>query len=95
MFDIDSNTVLVGSTDLRTRIPEISSSLKNKKIIIMKRNKPIAVIQDFEKFQEAQKKIEEMEDLILGYLAKNRKENSKKKDFLTFEKAAKELGIKV
>jgi len=94
MIQIDDNTILVGTTDLRTEMPKITKNIKIKKIILTKRGKPVAVIEDFEQYKEKEEFIDSFEDLVLGYLAKERDSKSKKSDYLSEEEVNKKLGIK-
>jgi molybdate-binding protein len=94
MFTIDENTGLIGTTDLRTKISEVED-MKYEKLIIMNREKPIAVVMTFKQYQKNWQKMEDLEDLVLGYIAKDRSEKSSSKDFISLEKAAKKLGINI
>lgn len=94
MLIIDDDTVLVGATELRGNMPEISKNIKTKKIIVLKRGEPFAVLTDFEQYKEKEEIIETFEDIVLGYLARERDQNSSAGDFLDSEIVAKKLGIK-
>ncbi|MBD3331112.1 hypothetical protein GF354_06355 [Candidatus Peregrinibacteria bacterium] len=93
MFNIDDDTVLVGATELRNNMPKISKDIKLKKIIVVKKGKPFAVLTDFDEFQEKEEIINTFEDLVLGHLAKERDEHSSDSDFIDSEKIEKKLGI--
>lgn len=81
--------------ELRKEAPEIAKDLKNKTVIVTKRGKPIAVLEDYQSYQEKEKLMEEFEDIILGHMAKERSKNSKPEDFIPIEVVAKKLGIKL
>ncbi|MFC1615903.1 hypothetical protein ACFL21_02075 [Patescibacteria group bacterium] len=91
MLNIDDDTVIVGATELRSNMPKISKDIKTKKIIVVKRGEPFAVLTDFEEYQEKEKVIDTFEDVVLGYLAKERDE--KNNDFISSEEVENELGI--
>jgi len=93
MLNLNDDTVLIGTTELRSKMPEISKNIKIKKIIVVKRGEPFAVLTDFEQYQEKEDMIDTFEDLVLGYLAKERDKKSSKKDFISSEDVEKKLGI--
>ena len=93
MLIIDDNTVLVGATELRSNMPKISKEIKTKKVIVVKRGEPFAVLTDFDEYQEKENILDTFEDIVLGYLAKERYEKSSDKDFVDAEDVEKELGI--
>ncbi|MFA6024657.1 MAG: hypothetical protein WC777_05690 [Candidatus Gracilibacteria bacterium] len=92
MFILDDKTALIGTTDLRSRMAEVED-MQYEKMVVMKREKPIAVIMTFDQYKKNRDRTEELEDLILGYMAKERDEKSTKKDYISLEEAAKKLGI--
>lgn len=92
MFILDDKTALIGTTDLRSRMAEVED-MKYEKMIVMKREKPIAVIMSFDQYKKNYDRTEELEDLVLGYMAKERDEKSTEKDYISLEEAAKKLGI--
>lgn len=93
MFHIKDQTTLVGATELRTALPGLSKNLKSQKIIIVKRGKPLAVLQDFEQYEEREKAFDLMEDLILSKLAETRYNQSGPADYLDEKTIAKKLRI--
>lgn len=94
MLNITEDIILVGATELRTEMPKLAKALKeDKRAIIMKRGKPMAVLQDFESYEKREKMIDELEDWIAGYIAKERFKNSKPEDYLSHEELCNELGL--
>lgn len=93
MININDDVAVMGASEMRNEIPNITKNLKSKKIIITKRGKPIAVLQEFQEYEEKEKLIDEFEDFILGKLAKERKESSKETDYISQEEMIKKLGI--
>lgn len=91
MIKINDEISLVGLSELRTEMPKLAKNLDVKTIIVTKRGKPVAVLEDFEKYEEKKEFIEAFEDIVLGYLAKEREESSKESDYLSEEEAAKKL----
>ncbi len=93
MLNINEETLLVGSTELRSSMPRISKEMKTKKIIIIKRGKPFAILTDFEEYERKEELLETFEDLVLGHLAKERDEKSSEKDFVSAEEVEKKFGL--
>ena len=93
MLNIDGETVLVGATELRSNMPQISRDIKTKKVIVVKRGKPFAVLTDFDEYQEKEDVIDTFEDMVLGYLAKEREEKAKKNDFIDADEVEKEYDV--
>ena len=52
MFKSNKNTIIIGVTEARVKLPELLQNLGPKKIILMKRGFPLAVIQDYKNFVE-------------------------------------------
>jgi prevent-host-death family protein len=93
MLQINDDTVMVGATEFRSEMPKLIKTLHLKKVIIMNRGEPVAVIQNYQDFKRDEDWMEEFEDLVLGSIAKERDENSKDSDFYSHEEVLKELGL--
>lgn len=52
MFKSNKNTLILGLTEARTRLPVLLKDLGSKKIILMKRGYPVGVIQGYKDFIE-------------------------------------------
>ena len=91
MLNINDDTVLVGSTELRGNMPKLAKEIKTKKVIVVKRGKPFAVLSDFDDYQEKEEMLDTFEDIVLGYLAKERDEKSDEGDFVDHETATKDV----
>ncbi len=72
-----NDTVFVGTSELRSNGGKILQELKNKKIVLMNKGKAIAIIESLDEYEKTQNKIEEIEDLVLGHIAKERMKNGK------------------
>jgi hypothetical protein len=68
--------------------------VKFKKIIVMKRGKPIGVLENMEQHEEKEHLLDAFEELILGSIAKNRYKSSTAKNFIRSEIIAKKIGLK-
>ncbi|NIA02198.1 MAG: hypothetical protein GWP15_02335 [Nitrospirae bacterium] len=93
MLNIDENTVVVGTTELRSNMPKISKDIKTKKIIVVKRGKPFAVLTAFKEYEEKENIIDTFEDIVLGYLAKERDGKSTDKDFIDADEVEKKYDL--
>ena len=85
MLNIGEDTVLIGATELRGNMPKISKDIKFKKIIIVKRGEPFAVLTDYDQYQKNEALMDTFEDVVLGYLAKERVKKSSSKDWIPAE----------
>lgn len=52
MFKSNKSTVIIGVTEARAKLPELLKDLGSKKIILMRRGFPLAVLQDYKDFVE-------------------------------------------
>ena len=94
MINLNKDTILMGTSELRTEVPKLTRELKVKTIIITNRGKPIAVLEDFKKFQDKNDLIERLEDMALEQIALERDKNSSAKDYIPHEDVLKMLGLK-
>lgn len=93
MININDDTILVGTTDLRNEIPQLMKEAKFKKIIVMKRGKPIGVLENIEQHEEKEHLLDTFEELVLGSIAKERYKDSTAKNFVRAEIVAKKIGL--
>jgi len=93
MLQINDDTTIVGKTELRTEFSKLSKNLKGKKIIVIDRNHPVAVIESFEEYEDKERLIDDLEDFILGHIAKERYENSTEDDYISEEEMWKKLEL--
>ena len=79
MVTVKENTTLVGISEFRTKADAIFNQLKSSKVIIERRNRPIAVMVSIKKYEELGEMLGWIEDSALGYLAKEREKQRKEK----------------
>ena len=91
MITVNEDTTIIGVSELRTHIDQILEESKKHKIIIGRRNKPIAVIMDMEKYNKMEAVLELLEDFALGFLAKEREVHSKPSDYIDIQEALKKV----
>ena len=85
------NTTLVGVSELRTNIDKILEEAKEHKVLIERRNKPVAILLTLERYANIEKILDTLEDIALGYLAKKRESHSKINDYLDIEVVEKKI----
>lgn len=91
MITVKEDTALVGISELRTHIEEILEESKKHKIVIGRRNKPVAVLLDMEKYNQMEHALELLEDFVLGFLAKERDSKTKSSEYVDIERALQSL----
>ena len=92
MLSIKEGATIVGITELRKSIPELLGKIKNEKVIVTKRNRPIGILVDFEEYEKMEESIEYIEDYLLGHLAKARASRKDRKT-VTLAEAEKRVGL--
>jgi len=86
MFTVKEDTTLVGISELRSNFDKVLEALTKYKVLLERRNKPLAVIIPIEKYNRMEELIELIEDAGLGYLAKERDSKSKSSDYIGLDK---------
>ena len=93
MLSVKEDTTIVGITELRKMIPEILKKIKQEKVILTRRNRPIGILVDYEEYERMEKLIEALEDQVLGQLAKERASRKDRKT-IDLEEAERRVGLK-
>lgn len=91
MFTVKENTTLVGVSEIRTNFDKVLNAINSSKVLLERRNKPLAVIVSIKKYDEMEHFIELAEDMILGYLAKERDLRSNPSDYIDLDIAERRL----
>ena len=91
MYTIKEDTTLVGVSELRNRIDKILEKARHHKVIIEKRNKPVAVLIAIDQYSAMEDILDRIEDMGLGRLAAEREKRSSGRDYIAIEKAYKKL----
>ena len=94
MFTVKEDTTLVGISELRTHFDRVLEAIGKSKVLLKKRNKPLAVIVPIDKFNRMEELIEMIEDAGLGYLAKGRDLKSKSTYYLDLDTVEKRVKAK-
>lgn len=95
MITLKEDTTLVGISELRTNMDKILAESKKHKVLIERRNEPIAVLMDMDKYNQMEETLELLEDFALGYIAKDRASRSKPSDYLDIEEVRKRVQKKL
>lgn len=85
MHTFKEDTTFVGVSELRTNLDRIIDQSKKHKVLIGRRNKPVAVLMDIERFNQMQELLDEFEDYMLAEQAKKRHTKSRPTDYLPLE----------
>ena len=91
---IREDTALVGISELRTNIDRILKESKEHKVLIERRNKPVAVLIAIDKYNRIEEILDLLEDTALGYLAKERESKSKAADYIDIKEVEKKISKK-
>lgn len=76
MIKTDEPTILIGLSEFREKAPELQKKMKDHVVILTKRGKPVAVLQDFTEYKRQEAILDEFEDMVLGMIAKERMETN-------------------
>lgn len=93
MITVKEDMALIGIAELRNKASDVLSKIKKHRVILTKRNKPLGVIIDYDEYKEMQRIIDEVEDLALGSIAKDRLERKGKK-YVSLDEAEKKVGLR-
>lgn len=74
-------------SELRTRVGEILSQLKETPVTLEKHNKPVAVLEDPERYAAMQEALEAATDVLLAFEARAREAAAKPSRYETLEAA--------
>ncbi len=78
MIKIHDDVTMVGISELQMHPEKILQEIKKHKVIIGKRNKPVAVLLNMKKYRQMETTLDLLENFALGYLAKDREVRTKK-----------------
>lgn len=94
MYVIEQPSVLVGVSDLRGKLGRLLNLAKTSRVILSKRNAPLAVLVPVDKFDRMEALIDGIEDAVLGYEALQRGRTTPRRRYLTLDEAEKRVGLK-
>ena len=91
MYTIKEETTLVGVSELRNRMDKVLEEARHHKVIIEKRNKPVAVLIAIDQYNAMEEILDRIEDIELGLIAGKREKSSKARDYIPIDKAYKKI----
>ena len=94
MRRVKEDTTLAGISELRTQAEAIVKAAQREPVVLEKRHKPIAVLVPIERYERTENTLDLLEDTILGLLAKEREQRSRRKNVLTLEELEKRVGLR-
>ena len=94
MRRVKGDTTLVGISELRTQADEILKVAQQEPVIVEKRHKPMVVLIPIEQYERTEETLDVLEEAILGLLAKEREQRSRRKDYLTLEELERRIGLR-
>ena len=84
---IKENTTLIGISELRSKSQEILKQLEKGEVVLENRHQPVAVLMPIAQYERWGARMEEIEDIALAAIAKDRESKSSPKNYLPIEKA--------
>lgn len=93
MLTFKEDTAIIGVAELRSKAANVLKEIKKHKVILTKRNRPVGIIIDYGEYEKMEQLLEELEDIILGTIARERLERKGKKA-ITLEDAERKVGLR-
>lgn len=93
MLTVKENATIVGVAEIRKSMKDVLEEMKTHRVILMRRNKPVGVLVDYEEFRRMEETLEALEDEAFARLAAERAGRKDRKS-VTIEEAEKRLGVK-
>ena len=94
MRRVKGDTTLIGISELRTQADAILKVAQHEPVIVEKHHKPMAVLVPIEQYDKTEEALDLLEDHLLGLLAKEREQHSRRKDTLTLEELERRVGLR-
>lgn len=92
MFAIDEKASILGVSELRTKTNYLLEELKKNRVILTKRNEPLAVVLSLREYHQLKEMAEETEDSLLGQVVLKRIKN-KPKNYIPHSTVKKIAGL--
>jgi len=94
MIHFQESSILVGASELRTQLDKLLKLAKQSRIYVGKRQQPVAVLVPLDQYEQMEQLYERVEDMVLGYMARERDKNTKTGDYLTLDEAERKVGLR-
>ena len=93
MLTVEEKATIVGVAELRKVMKDVLEEIKTSTVILTRRNKPVGVLVDYDRFKKMEQTIDLVEDLVLGQLAAERADRKDRKS-VNLEEVEKKLGLR-
>lgn len=93
MLTVKEESAIIGVAELRTKAADVLREIKKHSVILTRRNRPVGVIIDYDEYEKMQQMLDEIEDIVLGNIAKERLARKDKK-MITLEDAEKRVWLR-
>lgn len=93
MITVNEDTALIGVAELRTKAADVLKEIKKHRVVLTKRNKPVGIIMDYAEYERIERVMEEVEDIVLGNIARERLERNDR-EAITLEEAERRVGLR-
>ena len=93
MITVDEKTTIIGVAELRDKTQKVLKEAKTHNVILTRRNKPVGVLIDYDEYKRIKAMEEELEDMVLGYVALERSRRKGRRT-VSLEDAEKRVGLR-
>jgi prevent-host-death family protein len=93
MITVKEDTALIGVAELRTKAADVLKEIKRHRVILTRRNRPVGVIIDYDEYEKIEQTLDEVEDIVLGNIARARLKRRDRKA-ITLEDAERKVGLR-
>lgn len=94
MYLFDQPSILIGVSEIREKLDKLLKMAKNFKIMLGKRQEPVAVLVPIDQYQKMAELLDRVEDAVLGYQAKERLGQGKISEYISLDVVEKKVGLK-
>ncbi len=92
MHEIDRPTTLVGIAELRTQVPRLLRQLAAREVILTRRNKPCAVLFDYERYRKWEDLLDRLDEYLVVREVRRRTKTPRKK-WVSHEEMKRQVGL--
>lgn len=93
MLTIKEDTAIIGVAELRTKTADVLKEIKKHRVILTRRNRPVGIIIDYDEYKKIEQMLDEVEDIVLGKIARERLERKDRKA-ITLKDAERKVGLR-
>lgn len=93
MLTLKEDTAIIGVAELRTKTADVLKEIKKHRVILTRRNRPVGIIIDYDEYKKIEQMLDEVEDIVLGKIARERLERKDRKA-ITLKDAERKVGLR-